>query len=79
MKHLICWWSGHERCQSAAIHDHCCQCGVYIPDTYPDLGMRVRLQDWLRNKRQLFREWLRCPDCGRRFGRHDDSMEHLPF
>lgn len=23
--------------------------------------------------------WLKCRECGLRFGRHDDNIDHLPF
>jgi hypothetical protein len=23
--------------------------------------------------------WRPCPDCGQRFGKHDDKIEHIPF
>lgn len=29
--------------------------------------------------RRLFLEWWRCPECGKRFGRHDERVAHLPF
>jgi hypothetical protein len=32
--------------------------------------------DW----KNRFMAWLGpCVDCGRRFGRHDDNVDHLPF
>lgn len=36
---------------------------------------------------RVLRDWAlwlsslpkKCPDCGKRWGRHDDSQDHLPF
>lgn len=30
-------------------------------------------------KRKFDGWWHRCSDCGMRFGRHDESIAHLPF
>lgn len=35
---------------------------------------RDRLRGWLKSKK----DWWKCPDCGLRFGKHDDS-DHIPF
>lgn len=37
---------------------------------------KAGMLDW----KNRFMAWLGpCGDCGRRFGRHDESVDHLPF
>lgn len=31
--------------------------------------------EWCWRKRQL----IRCDECGKRFGNHDESVDHIPF
>lgn len=75
---LKCWWSGH-------ITDHpqayqCCRCGsCEIGDSGAWWRMTWRIRYRLLQRRQRVTEWLKCHDCGKRFGRHDDSVSHIPF
>jgi hypothetical protein len=39
------------------------------------LLLKERVCDWL----QYYRPWRRCSDCGKRWGRHDEAMDHIPF
>jgi len=34
---------------------------------------------WWETRRRFLSWWRPCPDCGGRFGKHDDSVDHLPF
>lgn len=62
---------------------HCERCGHegYEDGSWRErIGVRVwviqqAIGQWIRS----WRYWLRCDDCGRWFGRHDDSQDHLPF
>jgi len=35
---------------------------------------RERLRYWLKSKK----DWWRCPECGQRYGKHNDEP-HIPF
>ena len=83
---ILCRLWGHALNEEAAYYYavfSCDRCGdVYEQDT----GLRewVKVRWWLASQRvkselKDWRYWLRCSDCGRRFGRHDDSQDHIPF
>lgn len=86
MKNQVCKWWGHDMCEEA-LHYYavfeCRRCGkVYESDTGIREWLRVRLwlaQQWLEREWASWKYWYRCSDCGRRFGKHDDSQDHLPF
>lgn len=61
----------------------CDRCGKCYDQDY---GLRERLfvyrylfWRWYYERVGSWRNWLKCSDCGRRFGRHDESQDHLPF
>lgn len=82
----ICKWWGHRLVPEAAEFYSvyiCKRCGKYVEE---DRGLR----EWLnlrwyfflwntRHKIADWRTWLRCPDCGLHFGKHDESQDHIPF
>ena len=42
----------------------------------------VKLRVWMRCLRELARasrQWVRCRECGRWLGNHDDRFDHVPF
>lgn len=83
---LLCRFWGHDPHPEAAefycVYD-CRRCGELYDQ---DMGLRewakVRwwhLCYWASLRIAAWRYWLRCTDCGKRFGRHDDNADHLPF
>lgn len=78
MKRLSCWLNGHNmdpyECR------YCTTCDREIPvSNFNGCGIRGRLRTWWFMKRQRIRAWWKCEDCGKRFGRHDDTIDHIPF
>ena len=81
-----CRLLGHDVLEEA-LHYYvvleCRRCGkVYDDQIGPREWIRVRLwllSIWLKDHAGRWSYWLRCSDCGRRFGRHDESKDHLPF
>lgn len=80
---LLCrlFWHRYDPIAAEYYHIyHCDRCGgdhQFEPGLLPRMAWRacLRLQDaWWS-----FRHWWRCVDCGRYCGRHDDSVDHLPF
>jgi uncharacterized C2H2 Zn-finger protein len=83
---MLCKILGHKLDAEAAHYYgvfHCDRCGtVYERDVGVREWIRVRLalaRYWLRELVVDARQWVRCSDCGRRFGRHDDAADHIPF
>lgn len=61
---------------------HCTRCGYEGYESTRAERVAVRwitlkghVRDWLR----YYRPWRRCADCGRRWGRHDEAADHIPF
>lgn len=82
---ILCKLWGHKLNEEAAYYYsvyHCDRCGdVYEEDT--GLRERLRIQWWRLRQATAQRwhslmYWLKCSECGLRFGKHDDS-DHLPF
>lgn len=74
MKRLICRWKGHAPDQFC---EGCERCGEFI--SYYELvrtPWREELRRWFNWKLDWFRP---CRECGKRFRRHDDSIDHIPF
>ena len=73
MRRVICWWVGHyPQWRNGCYLDNPCEL-CKRPLSYDDLvneGVWPRLVDRLRGR------FRRCPDCGKRFGKHRDC---LPF
>lgn len=80
MRKIICWLIGHDPDRGFAMDfdlyrcDRCCK-------IEPDESLPARMLYRLRFKwHWRVGVWLdRCPDCGLRFKRHDEAVEHLPF
>jgi len=79
----ICKVFGHDFDQEAAIYYsvyHCDRCGSNDGWEARALAhFRWRIQLAARDAWHSFKCWLRCPDCKKLFGRHDDSSDHIPF
>ncbi len=77
MKRLICWLKGHEFNSYGG--EDCTRCGRYISfdefiQTSGGFVFRIR-----QRKYELIKFFKPCDECGKRFGRHDETKEHLPF
>jgi uncharacterized protein with PIN domain len=75
-KAIICRWRGHDL-RNSFIEWECDCCGQCL--SYDDMvqeSIKRRIARWLRARFDWFRK---CPDCGRRFGRHHDDVDHVPF
>jgi hypothetical protein len=61
----------------------CDRCGdVYEDECGVREWVKVRwwlARQWLEREYTGWREWWRCGECGCRFGKHDDSYDHIPF
>lgn len=74
MSKLLCWWTGHK---PALYGEECARCGnAFTYEEWCKWTPRQRLESFCRRR---FRWFLRCDDCGKRFGRHDDTIQHIPF
>lgn len=88
-RYWVCSLLGHKDSDPEAIYDPfvCKRCGDSDYDNHYDddfdpwhIRLYYRMKWRAKNKRDRFVGWFRrCPDCGRRFGRHDESVDHLPF
>lgn len=82
---LLCKLWGHryhpEGMEFYCIYD-CMRCGHHDYQAGPRewiWGKVWRLQQWGKRNRWGFWWCYKCTDCGLRFGRHDDSFDHIPF
>ena len=85
----LCRWWGHNLDPDASHYyglDYCIRCEKEVERNTGVLRLRelasVRIfiirravRDWVWS----WRGWLKCSECGKRFGRHDDSYDHIPF
>lgn len=86
-KNILCRAWGHDVDRDALYYYNVAYCGRCACEVNEDCGAREWLKVRLWRCREAIREaWERavwrfrsCPDCGRRFGRHDDSVDHTPF
>ena len=85
LKRLICWWFGcvpdyrHPSCQPGSPVVPCLRCGA--PDTdYSDCVGDTRHRRMIEGLHDRLLWWWpeKCPDCGKRFGRHE-ACDTLPF
>lgn len=86
-RNLICKLWGHDLDPEASYYyaaDHCRRCDQHAYQL--DTGLREWLlvrcwvaRRWILDRLQSWGYWLKCTDCGQRFGRHDESVDHLPF
>lgn len=76
-RRLICWYFGHDPYMERPSRypaTPCARCGICDVD-YADLACLTRhaaVKRWLIW--WLLRRWFpdKCPDCGRRYGDHED-------
>jgi len=81
---MLCKIIGHKLDPVALDYGiaHCERCQRELEFYQPS-----RLEVWRSNIRywlseqyeELWRWWRPCPDCKRRFGRHDEAIDHIPF
>jgi len=38
-----------------------------------------RAYTWWETRRRIVTWWRPCPDCGMKFGKHNESVDHPPF
>lgn len=84
---LLCRVLGHrwhpEGAEFYCVYD-CMRCD------YHGNGDEYGWRGWVAGKLWRFNYWgksyqwgfwwaFKCTECGKRFGRHDDSFDHLPF
>jgi rubredoxin len=77
---------GHDLDEEAAYYYavySCRRCGNVYDD---DKGLREWIKlgwwlaaRWIADRWWSWQLWWRCTECGGRFGRHDDSYDHIPF
>lgn len=84
---LLCVIWGHKLNAEATYFygiDHCDRCRRDVAgQTGAREWLKVRLyfgRQWIGERIKGFVSfWLPCPECGKRFGKHDDAVDHLPF
>lgn len=83
---LLCRIWGHDLDPDASYYyriDYCRNCERQVDGS-------TGLREWLKVRWSIFTDnvrgtlygwrcWLKCSECGKRFGRHDDRFDHLPF
>lgn len=85
----LCRWWGHQLDPEASHYygvDYCCRCERQVERNTGILRLRelaaVRIFIIGREIRmwiQSYQEWWKCSECGKRFGKHDDTYDHIPF
>ena len=86
-RYWVCSLLGHKDGDPEAIYDPfvCCRCGAsdYYESDFSEpwhINAYHRLKSKVVGKWERLKGWsLPCSDCGRRFGRHDENVDHLPF
>lgn len=82
----LCRTSGHRLDLFAAAYYEvfrCTRCDTTLID--PPTPLRrlqlaiYRLQEWTTETVFRWRCWLKCSECGRYAGRHDATVDHIPF
>lgn len=81
-----CRWWGHAIDPTASYYygvDYCVRCNDSVDGC---TGVREWIwvrwclaRDWLNRKVHRLRDWITCSDCQHHWGRHDDTIDHLPF
>lgn len=71
---ILCAWRGHNYWNTSTnwVCDDCERQLSYEDMVQPPI--KRRLCDWI----QARKDWFKCSECGRRFGRHNDTP-HIPF
>lgn len=71
---IVCKWKGHDEVNDLQAWE-CLRCGLVMDyDEAVKMPWRERLRYWLKSKK----DWWRCPECGQRYGKHNDEP-HIPF
>lgn len=87
MKRFICKWWGHswdpEGAEFYCVY-YCTRCEHQGHGDEWDLRGRVKLWiywrvDAIKRRWYSFLYWLKCSECGERFGKHNDAFDHIPF
>lgn len=86
MPSVRCRWWGHAIDPVASHYyslTYCarCDCPVY---ECPGVRERIRIRwflvrTWIHAEAYRLRDWVTCSDCGHHWGRHDETVDHLPF
>lgn len=83
MKRIHCFIHGHNYPWSHYGENRCERCGHEYEYAEPIGILGEIAYSWRWGRLGAVRHWLswfrKCEDCGKRFHRHDDSIEHLPF
>lgn len=82
IKRIICRWEGHNFNNNAEDGFTCERCGRscdYHQFVTRECAGIYGLKDIIRAWRECLPRWWKCDECGKRFGRHDRTKEHLPF
>lgn len=73
LSRIVCKWKGHDIVNATELW-YCRRCGIGIDyDEAVKTPWRTRLLDWLKARK----DWWKCPECGLRFGKHND-VPHIP-
>lgn len=88
MKRILCFFIGHAYSEIAGQHGYlaCDRCGFSEP-LQEGRKEPFTIAEWLHWRRYVakrkvgeLKAWLSpCSDCGKRFGRHNNTIDHLPF
>ena len=80
LRKLKCWWVGHvlfhEDAEDPWVCHRCDEVVNYHTAVTRQEGVKGAISDWFQYK---YRWWAKCPACGKRFGKCDASIDHLPF
>jgi len=79
--HKIAWTKSYRTNRYHEWHEvsrwHCTRCDASDETSILNDGT---LPEFFRQIRQRIRNFFHpCADCGKRFGRHDKTVDHLPF
>lgn len=72
MKKLLCWWRGHREVgtEDQVKGWYCIDCGIHMDyDEALKKSALTRIKECIEG----WKDWWRCPECGGRFGKHDDD------
>lgn len=73
-KRLICKWKGHDLATGT---------GFYCERCHQEIDYNEFTKDTIRERVIAYckrlKTWWKCEECGVRFGKHDDSVDHIPF
>ncbi|HVT36973.1 MAG TPA: hypothetical protein VHE37_15390 [Nevskiaceae bacterium] len=86
LTHPLCSTLGHRLHAESAHYYHVLHCDRCHREVYGDTGWRERIKvsvsitvATIQRRAADVAHWWKCGDCGRHFGRHNETVEHLPF